>query len=178
MQGMKNRTQSELLGKSKPYGIQTKNSYLVFIEISNNHSDKKGQSNHATQEYKNMNIDSMHLYKWQKKKKYGYPSKPMKAAVVEFKGFQCVLTGPTRWIITSLTSTQPFKDRTSNNASIALPTLSKLKFRGFALWVRKRNVPMICCWEAPWSNIYNSTMGCKVYLALGRQARWCSFTNS
>lgn len=68
MQGMKNRTQSELLGKSKPYGIQTKNSYLVFIEISNNHSDKKGQSNHATQEYKNMNIDSMHLYKWQKKK--------------------------------------------------------------------------------------------------------------
>lgn len=41
MWGMKNRTQSELLGKNKPNGIQTKNSYLVFIEISNNHSNKK-----------------------------------------------------------------------------------------------------------------------------------------
>ena len=154
MPGTKNRTQSELLGKNKPCRIQTKNSYLVFIEISNNHSNKKGQSNHATQEYKNMNIDSMHLYK--RKKKYGYPSKPTKAAVVSFKGFQCVLTGPTRWIIMSLTSTQPFKDRTSNNASIALPTLSKLKFRGFALWVRKRNVPVMVCREAPWGSIYNS----------------------
>lgn len=56
--------QSESLRKNKPCGIQTKNSYLVFIEISNNYSNKKGQSDHATQEYKNMNIDSMHLYKW------------------------------------------------------------------------------------------------------------------
>lgn len=57
-------TQNEWLGKNKRCGIQTKNSYLVFIEISNNYSNKKGQSNHATQEYENMNIDSMHLYKW------------------------------------------------------------------------------------------------------------------
>lgn len=49
------------------------------------------------------------------------------------KTLMCFLTGPTRWIITSLTSTQPFNERTSNSASIAFPTLSKLKFRGFAL---------------------------------------------
>lgn len=43
--------------------VQTEDSYLVFIEISNNDSNKKGQSNHTTQEYKNMNIDSMDLHK-------------------------------------------------------------------------------------------------------------------
>lgn len=58
------RAQSKWLEQNKLCGIQTKNAYLVFIEISNNYSNKKGQSNHATQEYKNMNIDPMHLYKW------------------------------------------------------------------------------------------------------------------
>jgi len=42
-------------------------------------------------------------------------------------------TDPTRWMITSRTSTQPFRDSTSNRASMAVPTLSKLKLRGLAL---------------------------------------------
>lgn len=82
--------QSERLEKAKPRGIQTKNSYLVFIEISNNYSNKKGQSNHATQEYKNMNIDSMDLQKG----KYGYSSRQMKAALEVFKGFDVLAYRP------------------------------------------------------------------------------------
>ena len=43
------------------------------------------------------------------------------------------LTGPTLSMMTSLTSSHPSRERTSNNANIALPMLSKLKLRGFAL---------------------------------------------
>lgn len=35
--------------------------YLVFIEISDDNSNEKGQSNHAAKEYKNMNVDTMDL---------------------------------------------------------------------------------------------------------------------
>lgn len=42
-------------------------------------------------------------------------------------------TCPTRWMMTSRTSTQPLSDSTSNRANMALPTLSKLKLRGLAL---------------------------------------------
>lgn len=37
--------------------------YLVFIEISNDNSNEKSQSNHAAKEYKHMNIDSMDLHR-------------------------------------------------------------------------------------------------------------------
>lgn len=37
--------------------------YLIFIEISNDNSNKKRQSNHAAQEYENMDIDAMDLHK-------------------------------------------------------------------------------------------------------------------
>lgn len=47
--------------------------------------------------------------------------------------FLCVLTGPNALIRTSLTSNHPLNDKTSNNANIASPILSKLKRRGFAL---------------------------------------------
>ena len=36
-------------------------------------------------------------------------------------------------MMTSRTSSQPSSDKTSNSAGMALPMLSKLKFRGFAL---------------------------------------------
>lgn len=85
------KAQSEWLEKSKACGTQTENSYLVFIEISNNYSNKKGQSNHATQEYKNMNIDSMHLYKWKRQLFI-----KVKAAVerIVFKGFPVLAYRP------------------------------------------------------------------------------------
>ena len=40
-------------------------------------------------------------------------------------------------LITSLTSSQPSRDRTSNNANIALPILSKLKLWGLALQLKE-----------------------------------------
>lgn len=43
------------------------------------------------------------------------------------------LTGPKALINTSLTSSQPLNDNTSNRASIASPMLSKLKRLGLAL---------------------------------------------
>ena len=44
-----------------------------------------------------------------------------------------LLTGPTRSMMTSRTSNHPSSDNTSNSANMALPMLSKLKLRGFAL---------------------------------------------
>lgn len=49
-----------------------------------------------------------------------------------------ISTGPTALIKTSRTSSHPLKDKTSNNASIASPILSKLNRRGFALVVKMR----------------------------------------
>lgn len=49
------------------------------------------------------------------------------------KDMERFTTGPTRWIMTSRTSTQPLSDSTSNRANMAFPTLSKLKLRGLAL---------------------------------------------
>lgn len=49
------------------------------------------------------------------------------------------LTGPTAFIRTSRTSSQPLNESTSNNASIASPILSKLKRLGFALKLIKLN---------------------------------------
>ena len=43
------------------------------------------------------------------------------------------LTGPLLCMITSLTSSQPSSDNTSNSANMALPMLSKLKLCGFVL---------------------------------------------
>ena len=43
------------------------------------------------------------------------------------------LTGPSAFINTSRTSSQPLNDKTSNKASIASPILSKLNRLGFAL---------------------------------------------
>lgn len=177
MWGMKNRTQSELLGKNKPCGIQTKNSYLVFIEISNNHSNKKGQSNHATQEYKNMNIDSMHLYKW-KKIRLSIKANESSCGLVQ--------RIPVR----------AYRPHTmNNNVPHFHPAFQGQNFKQCQhciAHVVKVKVPRICPVGqkeefSPWYSaekhseavsITLSTLGRNVYLPLGREARWCSITNS
>lgn len=54
-------------------------------------------------------------------------------------------TGPTRWIMTSRTSTQPLSDSTSKRANMAFPTLSKLKLRGLALEMDRMDISVTGC---------------------------------
>lgn len=36
-------------------------SYLVLVEVCNNNADKQGESNHAPQKHKDMDVDAMDL---------------------------------------------------------------------------------------------------------------------
>lgn len=81
---------------------------------------------------------------------------------------QCFPTGPTRWIMTSRTSTQPLSDSTSNRANMAFPTLSKLKFRGLALRKEVMNI-LISNYRKKTSVIKQYKKNKHLYQTLGTQ---------
>lgn len=130
-------------------------SYLVLVEVCNDNSYKQSESNHASQKHKHMDVDAMDLQEqrcinWarcevtrliqvenSRKRKEG--KQRYSKIKIRFN------TGPTRWIMTSRTSTQPLSESTSNKANIAFPTLSKLKFRGLALEKDRIDASGTCC---------------------------------
>lgn len=93
---------------------------LILRIIGNDHTNEQSESDHASQENENMDINRVDL-------------QIIFFSLINKKRVRFQLTGPRVLMRTSRISSQPLKDKTSKRASIAFPMLSKLNRRGFAL---------------------------------------------